>query len=177
MDSSRNPRARVCSSLPPAHCCEAGRLAARPGVTNSGSPVRLPEPDGSRLVRRRSCRRLWGLLRREATRHHDGDPPGQSSSVRRTGLAGEAPGRIWARQVDDEPRGACHCECPPDRVLRATPTNRWTLSEKEPYTMADMPTVGLLVTMDAKPGKEDEVEAFLNGGLALVNQEPVKLPV
>ncbi|MGH3815859.1 MAG: putative quinol monooxygenase [Pseudonocardiaceae bacterium] len=40
-----------------------------------------------------------------------------------------------------------------------------------------MPTVGLLVTMDAKPGKEDEVEAFLNGGLALVNQEPVKLPV
>lgn len=38
--------------------------------------------------------------------------------------------------------------------------------------MADLPTVGLLVTMDAKPGKEAEVEAFLRGGLALVNQEP-----
>lgn len=38
--------------------------------------------------------------------------------------------------------------------------------------MADMPTVGLLVTMDAKPGKEAAVEEFLHGGLALVNQEP-----
>ena len=38
--------------------------------------------------------------------------------------------------------------------------------------MADMPTVGLLVTMEAKPGKEAAVEEFLNGGLALVNQEP-----
>lgn len=32
--------------------------------------------------------------------------------------------------------------------------------------------VGLLVTLEAKPGKEDEVAAFLNGGLALVEQEP-----
>lgn len=38
--------------------------------------------------------------------------------------------------------------------------------------MADMPTVGLLVTMNAKPGKEAAVEAFLHGGLALVNEEP-----
>ena len=30
--------------------------------------------------------------------------------------------------------------------------------------------VGLLVTLEAKPGKEDEVAAFLNGGLALVEQ-------
>lgn len=38
--------------------------------------------------------------------------------------------------------------------------------------MADMPTVGLLVTMQAKPGQEAAVEDFLNAGLALVNQEP-----
>ncbi|MGH3719740.1 MAG: putative quinol monooxygenase [Pseudonocardiaceae bacterium] len=38
--------------------------------------------------------------------------------------------------------------------------------------MATMPTVGLLVTMDAKPGKEAAVEEFLHGGLALVNDEP-----
>jgi quinol monooxygenase YgiN len=38
--------------------------------------------------------------------------------------------------------------------------------------MADSPTVGLLVTMDAKPGREAEVEEFLRGGLALVEQEP-----
>ncbi|MDP9240189.1 MAG: antibiotic biosynthesis monooxygenase [Actinomycetota bacterium] len=35
-----------------------------------------------------------------------------------------------------------------------------------------MPTVGLLVTMDAKQGMEAAVEDFLNGGLELVNQEP-----
>jgi quinol monooxygenase YgiN len=38
--------------------------------------------------------------------------------------------------------------------------------------MADMPTVGLLVTMQVKPGQEEAVEDFLNAGLALVNQEP-----
>ncbi|MGH3773415.1 MAG: putative quinol monooxygenase [Pseudonocardiaceae bacterium] len=38
--------------------------------------------------------------------------------------------------------------------------------------MANMPTVGLLVTMTAKPGKEAAVEEFLHGGLALVNDEP-----
>jgi len=38
--------------------------------------------------------------------------------------------------------------------------------------MSDSPTVGLLVTMDAKPGKEAAVEAFLISGLELVNQEP-----
>jgi len=32
--------------------------------------------------------------------------------------------------------------------------------------------VGLLVIMEAKPGKEQEVESFLKGGLALVEQEP-----
>jgi len=35
-----------------------------------------------------------------------------------------------------------------------------------------MVTVGLLVRLEAKPGKEAEVEEFLKGGLALVNEEP-----
>ncbi|WP_051931316.1 putative quinol monooxygenase [Gillisia sp. Hel_I_29] len=33
-------------------------------------------------------------------------------------------------------------------------------------------TIGLLVIMKAKPGKEQDVKDFLLGGLALVNQEP-----
>jgi quinol monooxygenase YgiN len=33
-------------------------------------------------------------------------------------------------------------------------------------------SVGLLVTLEAKPGKEDDVAAFLNGALPLVEQEP-----
>ena len=32
---------------------------------------------------------------------------------------------------------------------------------------------GLFVKLTAKPGKEAEVEAFLNSGLALVNEEPL----
>lgn len=32
---------------------------------------------------------------------------------------------------------------------------------------------GLFVKLVAKPGKEADVEAFLNGGLALVNDEPL----
>jgi quinol monooxygenase YgiN len=35
-----------------------------------------------------------------------------------------------------------------------------------------MVTVGLLVRLEAKPGKQDEVTAFLRGGLALVEAEP-----
>jgi len=35
-----------------------------------------------------------------------------------------------------------------------------------------MVTVGLLVRLEAKPGKEDDVERFLRGGLALVDDEP-----
>ncbi len=38
--------------------------------------------------------------------------------------------------------------------------------------MADTPTVGLLVTMEAKPGRERDVEEFLDSGLTLVNDEP-----
>jgi quinol monooxygenase YgiN len=35
-----------------------------------------------------------------------------------------------------------------------------------------MVTVGLLVRLEAKPGKEADVEQFLRGGLALVEDEP-----
>jgi len=35
-----------------------------------------------------------------------------------------------------------------------------------------MVTVGLLVRLEAKPGKEAEVEEFLKSGLALVEEEP-----
>jgi quinol monooxygenase YgiN len=35
-----------------------------------------------------------------------------------------------------------------------------------------MVKVGLFVRLEAKPGKENEVESFLRSGLALVNQEP-----
>jgi quinol monooxygenase YgiN len=35
-----------------------------------------------------------------------------------------------------------------------------------------MVTVGLLVPLKAKPGKEADVERFLEGGLALVDEEP-----
>jgi len=35
-----------------------------------------------------------------------------------------------------------------------------------------MVSVALFVKLDAKPGKEKEVEAFLKGGLAIVQEEP-----
>ena len=35
-----------------------------------------------------------------------------------------------------------------------------------------MVTVALLVTLEAKPGKEADVENFLKGGLEIVQQEP-----
>lgn len=35
-----------------------------------------------------------------------------------------------------------------------------------------MVKVALLVTLEAKPGKENEVEEFLKGGLPIVQQEP-----
>lgn len=35
-----------------------------------------------------------------------------------------------------------------------------------------MVTVGLLVRLEARPGKENDVASFLEGGLALVQDEP-----
>lgn len=41
--------------------------------------------------------------------------------------------------------------------------------------MADTVRVALWVRLDAKPGKESEVESFLRGGLAIVEQEPATI--
>jgi len=38
-----------------------------------------------------------------------------------------------------------------------------------------MVKTALLVRLDAKPGKEGEVEQFLRGGLAIVQQEPATI--
>jgi quinol monooxygenase YgiN len=38
--------------------------------------------------------------------------------------------------------------------------------------MADSITVGLLVRLEAREGREAEVESFLEGGLSLVQEEP-----
>jgi len=38
-----------------------------------------------------------------------------------------------------------------------------------------MVKVALLVRLEAKPGKEAEVEKFLNGGLSLVGEEPATI--
>ena len=38
-----------------------------------------------------------------------------------------------------------------------------------------MVKVALLVRLEAKPGKEAEVEKFLNGGLSLVQEEPATI--
>ncbi len=38
-----------------------------------------------------------------------------------------------------------------------------------------MVTVGLLVQLEAKPGKEQDVEQFLQDGLGLVQQEPATI--
>lgn len=38
--------------------------------------------------------------------------------------------------------------------------------------MPNMVHVGLLVRLEAKPGKEEDVADFLRGGLALVEEEP-----
>lgn len=38
-----------------------------------------------------------------------------------------------------------------------------------------MVTVGLLVQVEAKPGKEKDVEQFLHDGLGLVQQEPATI--
>jgi quinol monooxygenase YgiN len=38
-----------------------------------------------------------------------------------------------------------------------------------------MVSVALLVRLEAKPGKEGDVEAFLRGGLAVVQEEPATI--
>jgi quinol monooxygenase YgiN len=38
--------------------------------------------------------------------------------------------------------------------------------------VSEQPVLGLLVTLEAKPGKQDEVLALLDGGLTAVSREP-----
>ena len=38
--------------------------------------------------------------------------------------------------------------------------------------MSQPPALGLLVTLESKPGRQDEVVDLLNGGLAAVQREP-----
>jgi quinol monooxygenase YgiN len=38
--------------------------------------------------------------------------------------------------------------------------------------MSEQPALGLLVTLESKPGKQDEVVDFLNAGLDAVGREP-----
>jgi quinol monooxygenase YgiN len=47
--------------------------------------------------------------------------------------------------------------------------------EEEEFMSANKLTVGLLVRLEAKPGKETEVEQFLKGGLAVVQGEPATI--
>jgi quinol monooxygenase YgiN len=50
---------------------------------------------------------------------------------------------------------------------------RRDLAAKPPHPREDiMVKVALLVTLEAKPGKEKDVEEFLKGGLPVVQQEP-----
>jgi len=48
--------------------------------------------------------------------------------------------------------------------------HRWTA--KQPRVDHDMTTKALFVTLEAKPGKENEVAKFLRDGQGLVQQEP-----
>jgi quinol monooxygenase YgiN len=50
-----------------------------------------------------------------------------------------------------------------------------TKSDAGVFGSADMVNVALFVRLEAKPGKEAEVEAFLKGGLAIVEGEPATI--
>lgn len=45
-------------------------------------------------------------------------------------------------------------------------------SDRKGIHMAATVSVGLLVRLEARPGKEKDVESFLEGGLSLVQEEP-----
>jgi quinol monooxygenase YgiN len=51
-------------------------------------------------------------------------------------------------------------------------TNGKTIVGERSFNMAETVRVALWVRLEAKPGKEAEVEKFLRGGLSLVQQEP-----
>ena len=63
-------------------------------------------------------------------------------------------------------------------VLASASTTRAASGARtDPLNPREVPmvTVGLVVPLHAKPGKEQEVEEFLKGGLALVEQEPATI--
>jgi quinol monooxygenase YgiN len=68
------------------------------------------------------------------------------------------------------------------RFLRASRIMRRVIARKFPSisvsvisTEAGMVKTALFVRLEAKPGKEQEVESFLTGGLRLVEQEPATI--
>jgi quinol monooxygenase YgiN len=84
-----------------------------------------------------------------------------------------APHQVWAvAPARAAPHGTVGCL---DRGLPHGATRRWTAACRTGLPAegsATMVTVGLLVRLLAKPGKEAEVTSFLEGGLALVEEEP-----
>jgi len=66
------------------------------------------------------------------------------------------------------PKSGCSTSQPyASRSVRGT---MW--SDPKPREEIAMATVGLLVRLQANPGKEADVASFLEGGLALVEEEP-----
>jgi quinol monooxygenase YgiN len=55
---------------------------------------------------------------------------------------------------------------------RARPLTSYQPMVSEPERRSTMVTTALLVRLEAKPGKEADVDQFLRGGLALVEAEP-----
>jgi quinol monooxygenase YgiN len=55
--------------------------------------------------------------------------------------------------------------------VHASPTNNYKINNRRNL----MVKVALLVRLEAKPGKEADVEKFLNGGLSLVEEEPATI--
>ena len=72
--------------------------------------------------------------------------------------------RNWyTHQTQNLASFTAHVGSSPTSGTRHLPTHKLEIS---------MVTVGLLVRLEAKPGKEAEVESFLKSGLAIVQDEP-----
>lgn len=87
-----------------------------------------------------------------------------------------APGDDGAGENGPEPHGARRRDLAqrpdaPDRPVHRSPQDGPAGSGPEETDMSKV-TVGLWVPLQAKPGKEAEVEAFLKAGQALVEDEP-----
>lgn len=71
-------------------------------------------------------------------------------------------------QMTPSTRSACRA-----RRSSSVPSNRWPGGHRKELVM--MSTVGLFVSLEAKPGKEREVADFLQSGLSIVQDEPATL--